>query len=48
MIKLYVFNKIDLQKIMTFTSIDKLKTIKEIINNNTLQTDKLRPIKDLL
>jgi len=48
MVKLYVFNKVDLQKIMTFTSIDKLKTIKEIINNNTLQTDKLRPIKDLL
>ena len=47
-IKLYEFWKINLWDIMKYTSLDKLKKIKETIQKNNLSKERLRPIKDLL
>lgn len=45
--KLYEFWKIGLQDVMKYSSLDKLKNIKSIIEKNNLELDKLSPIKDL-
>jgi ATP-dependent DNA helicase RecQ len=46
-VKLYEFWKINLWEILTFTMIEKLKKIKDIVAKNNLDTTKLQPIKEL-
>ncbi len=47
-VKLYSFNKLTLSEILKYSSLEKLKKIKEVIKINHLWTDKLKPIKDML
>ncbi|MDD5769368.1 MAG: RecQ family ATP-dependent DNA helicase [Candidatus Gracilibacteria bacterium] len=45
-VKLYSLNKLTLSEILKFSSLEKLKKIKETIKNNSLSLEKLKPIKD--
>ncbi len=47
-VKLYQFNKLTLSEIIKFSNIEKLKKVKNVIKNNSLEVDKLKPIKELL
>lgn len=47
-IKLYSFNKLTLSEILKYSSLDKLKKVKEVIKKESVPTDKLKPIKEML
>lgn len=47
-VKLYGFNKLTLSEILKYSSLEKLKKVKEVVKTNNLSSDKLKPIKDML
>lgn len=47
-VKLYSFNKLTLSDILKYSSLDKLKKVKEVIKKENLSSDKLKPIKEML
>ncbi len=47
-IKLYNFNKITLSEILKYSSLEKLKMVREVIKKENFTLDKLKPIKDML
>lgn len=47
-VKLYSFNKLTLSEILKYSSLEKLRKVKEVVKTNNLWSDKLKPIKDLL
>jgi len=47
-IKLYNFNKITLSEILKYSSLEKLKMVREVIKKENFTVDKLKPIKDML
>jgi uncharacterized protein YpbB len=46
-VKLYEFWKLSLAEILKFSELEKLKSIKKIVQDHDLDTTKLQPIKDL-
>lgn len=46
-VKLYSSHKLTLSEILKYSDLAKLKKIKQIIKNNSLSLDKLKPIKDM-
>jgi hypothetical protein len=46
-VKLYEISKITLQDILKYSTLEKLKNIKSVIEKNNLDKDKLSPIKEL-
>lgn len=47
-VKLYIFNKLTLSEVLKYSTIDKLKKVKEVLKNNSLNKDKLKTIKEML
>lgn len=47
-VKLYGFNKLTLSEILKYSSLEKLKKVRDVIKSNDLALDKLKPIKDML
>lgn len=47
-VKIYGFNKLTLSEILKYSSLEKLKKIKEVVKINNLSSEKLKPIKDML